>query len=472
MNKENIHNKKNRNVNATTIKRGNDKMDVKVTMVQNTTSKNSEQKKNIRASVQVNVPVTAIKNLDDSVNKTTGNKMNENVTVSSSQNLSVKHGRSAGIKNSSLNNITQQHKNVPESKIKDLNMHTNRHLPSVQNVLRNEKNSSAMFNDTVLPLTIQPLPASDNIPLLKKGHQIKKEERSNSSMKTQEGTSQDKLQIRTASPHVANKQTVKQTLPDVVIIGAWKTGTGVLNLFLTNHPNIAGHDEEINYFTTNTEKSRSWFHSKLKQPRKGQLVLENSASYFYYPKKVCRMMKEVGYSANTKFIFLVREPVMRAISHYSMEIRSRRINGTIDQNIFKIEKGNKVLNESRAILKAGYYYFHLFQWYQCFPKEQFLIVDGDLMRQNPVFVVKQVEQFLGIPDMTGTMGFVKNPKTDEYCLKSGSSEYCTRDREEKNNPVSEDTKMLLADYYKDKNKQFYQLVGRTFNWNNLYQRQK
>ena len=444
-------------------------------MIQNTTSKNSEQKGNIRASVQVNVPVTANKNLDDSVNKTTGNKMNENVTVSSSQNLSVKleHGRSAGINNSSLNNVTQLHKNVPESKMKDLNMHANRHLPSVQHVLRNKNNSSAMFNDSVLPLTKQPLPASDNIPLLKKGHQIKKEERSNSSINTQEGTPQDTLQIRTARPNVTNKQTVKHTLPDVVIIGAWKTGTGALNLFLTNHPNIAGYDEEINYFTTNAQKSRSWFHSKLKQPQKGQLVLENSASYFYYPKKVCRMMKEVGYSANTKFIFLVREPVMRAISHYSMEIRSRRINGTIAQNIFKIEKGNKVLNESRAIVKAGYYYFHLFQWYQCFPKKQFLIVDGDLMRQDPVFVVKQVEQFLGIPDMTWTMGFVKNPKTGEYCLKSGSSEYCTGDREEKNYPlVSEDTKKLLADYYKDKNKQFYQLVGRTFNWNNLYQRKK
>ena len=206
-------------------------------------------------------------------------------------------------------------------------------------------------------------------------------------------------------------------MPKVIIIGAWKAGTGALNLFLIKHPQIAGTNREINYFTVNRDESKEWYFSQLNTAQDGQLVLEYSASYFYYPERVCNRIKEMGYSSKTKFLFVVREPVSRVISHLTMNHRRNKLNklraGLTDDKL--VDRHNNI-NENNPVIKAGYYYLHLSKWYKCFPKEQILVIDGDRLRKDPAAEIKNVQKFLGLSDGTDAMGFKKG-KDGEFCVR-------------------------------------------------------
>ena len=261
----------------------------------------------------------------------------------------------------------------------------------------------------------------------------------------------------------SGKMSAVNVLPKVIIIGAWKAGTGALNLFLIKHPQIAGTNREINYFTVNSDKSKEWYFSQLKTAQDGQLVLEYSASYFYYPEKVCHRIKEMRYSPDTKFLVVVREPISRAISHYTMDQRLQKLNklkaGVPDDKL--VDEQNNI-NQNNPVIKAGYYYLHLTNWYKCFPKERFLVVDGDRLRKDPVAEIKEVQKFLGISDATDVMGFTKS-ESGEFCVK-GQCRVGTARNEYRH--VPDNVKELMLEYYKPKNELFFELVGKRFNWNN------
>ena len=269
---------------------------------------------------------------------------------------------------------------------------------------------------------------------------------------------------RTSVPNLPAK-----VLPKVIIIGAWKAGTGALNLFLIKHPQIAGTNREINYFTVNSDESKEWYFSQLKTAQDSQLVLEYSASYFYYPERVCNRIKEMGYSSKTKFLFVVREPVSRVISHLTMNHRRKKLNksraGLRDDKL--VDRHNNI-NENNPVIKAGYYYLHLSKWYKCFPKEQILVTDGDRLRKDPAAEIKNVQKFLGISDGTDAMGFKKG-KDGEFCVRRNPNRRSLECRKgtahNEYSYVPDTVKKIMVEYYKPKNELFFKLVGKRFDWN-------
>jgi hypothetical protein len=104
--------------------------------------------------------------------------------------------------------------------------------------------------------------------------------------------------------------------PDVVIAGAARSGTSLLASQLSVHPDIdPGSVKEPNYFSRRSDRDEAWYEGLYEPRRAGLLRLDASVSYTYpqYPDALMSLAKT---SPNALVIYLVRDPVPRAISHY------------------------------------------------------------------------------------------------------------------------------------------------------------
>ncbi|MEO0854539.1 MAG: sulfotransferase domain-containing protein, partial [Cyanobacteria bacterium J06648_11] len=120
-------------------------------------------------------------------------------------------------------------------------------------------------------------------------------------------------------------------VPNFLIIGAQKAGTTSLYAYLRQHPCVHAPDmRELHYFTHNFNRGLTWYKSQFPSSpvrffdtvvrRQPFLSGESSPTYLLYPqvpRRVAALIPEV------KLIALVRNPVDRAYSHYSMMVRRR-----------------------------------------------------------------------------------------------------------------------------------------------------
>ena len=119
-----------------------------------------------------------------------------------------------------------------------------------------------------------------------------------------------------AAPLLFPTEFEARLLPDVIIMGVRKAGTGALELFLNLHPDILATRKEAHFF----DKTHNYllgirYYTTLLRRRKwsGQLLLEKTPAYFFKPeveKRIHAAMPDV------KLLLVVREPVSRMISEY------------------------------------------------------------------------------------------------------------------------------------------------------------
>lgn len=127
-------------------------------------------------------------------------------------------------------------------------------------------------------------------------------------------------------------------LPNLIVIGAQRCGTTALHSYLDAHPEIAmSRPKELNFFldapvpvapgcsltsdevTIVSRTQRNWFkgadwyasHFSSRARIRGEASPDYTAPW--YPDAAAKMAATVPYA---KLIFLVRDPVERAISHY------------------------------------------------------------------------------------------------------------------------------------------------------------
>jgi len=118
-------------------------------------------------------------------------------------------------------------------------------------------------------------------------------------------------------------------LPDVVIIGAQRSGTTSLFDWLAGHPDVAPScTKEVHYFDRFHANGPRWYraHFAARLPGgRGRLGLEATPVMLLHPLAPARAAEELP--ASTRFVALLREPAERAVSQYW---HSRRI-GAEDQ---------------------------------------------------------------------------------------------------------------------------------------------
>ena len=287
--------------------------------------------------------------------------------------------------------------------------------------------------------------------------------------------------MRKAIDHIHQKDFVKpegeeceKRFPTAMIVGVDKCGTRELTEFLHLHPLVEVYSRqstkglplyEMDYFSGDFSKGADWFLNEMPCSYSNQITFMKDSTYFSKPKPPERIY---NFNPNMKLILMVREPVARAISRFMYEIITNRLkNGTtLEEVIFH----NGRLDEKHNVLKHSSYDESMKIWLKYFSLSQIMIIEGEDFKHRPGEVLANVEEFLGLPHAIEPDTFVWNEEKGYYCIKTdldrtGMSCY-GNERGKTLIDINPKTKEFLTEYFRLKNRNFRELIGRTFeSWN-------
>jgi len=184
---------------------------------------------------------------------------------------------------------------------------------------------------------------------------------------------------------------------DFFIIGAMKTGSTTLYDYLQGHANIALCSPKEPGFFSRDERflnGEKWYASLFEKKGGGCLYGDASTCYsrnLTYPDTIRRIHQ---HNPRAKFIYVVRDPVDRATSHYKHRMEERRLHG---QPIITLAA--LIANDSE-LLEAGDYALQLEKYLEFFTKDQFLILTFHELTQTPIIALRKVSEFLSVNVMS------------------------------------------------------------------------
>lgn len=247
-------------------------------------------------------------------------------------------------------------------------------------------------------------------------------------------------------------------LPDFMIIGATKAGTTSLHAYLQQHPKITSSvSKEPHFFNWRFSQGTTWYQSLF--PLKGvnkKLAFDASASYLFHPHAP-RRIKE--FLPKVKLIVLLRDPVSRSFSEYQMRVRNNTENIKTFEEAIEIEKLRthqelkKIINDkisySENVRRFSYlsnskYIEHIEKWLDYFSKNQFLFIQSEVFFKTPMTVLKEIYEFLEVPDYT-----------PQNLKPLNQFRYPT---------LNFETENRLTEYFRPYNNRLYKLIGRDFKW--------
>jgi hypothetical protein len=155
------------------------------------------------------------------------------------------------------------------------------------------------------------------------------------------------------------------------VVGAGKTGTTWLHSIIKKHPDIhLSHIKEMDYFSKYFDYGEDWYHKLFKEESSDKIKGDISPNYMVYescPKRIFQ------YNPHAKIIFILRDPVERACSHYYMVLRSGLVSREIDNEIVP----------GSIFVDSGLYYKHLSRYLQYFHEDQIGIFFYDDLKKDP-----------------------------------------------------------------------------------------
>jgi len=231
---------------------------------------------------------------------------------------------------------------------------------------------------------------------------------------------------------------------NIFLIGAAKAGTTALADILAQHPHIAGMPikepghfctdlrpdvfskaykrliqwNEADYFAEAELKERhigfveerSHYHRLCQQAQAGKPeathILDASTAYLYSVPAV----KELAhYNNKAKIIVLLRNPIDRAWSHYTMALKYG-MESEAPMAAFKREAALEQAQWGRdeCYLELGNYAQQLKRWKEKFGEKHLLVVFHEDLKNTPQKVLNRITEFLDLPTFVATKAKATN----------------------------------------------------------------
>jgi hypothetical protein len=192
---------------------------------------------------------------------------------------------------------------------------------------------------------------------------------------------------------------IRHSGPNLLIIGAMKSGTTTLWKHLSAHPSVfMTLTKEPGFFVNELNWSRGWgwYHQLFADAGDASIRGEASTHYTKAPEYKGVPDRIAAYFPHMRFIYLMREPVARAVSHYWHAVH---YNDEIRSMARAIRVNSSFVNYSCYATQLKLYFEH-------FPRENFYITTFERLRREPATVIRDCYEFLGVdsdfrPDFLG-----------------------------------------------------------------------
>ncbi len=198
-------------------------------------------------------------------------------------------------------------------------------------------------------------------------------------------------------------------IPDFLILGAQKSGTSSLFLYLSQHPDILSPcvNKELHYFDLNFKQPSKWYRAHFPFKKQGKITGEKSPYYIFHPLAPRRCRE---FNPEFKLIALLRDPVKRAYSHFHHEIENRResrpFRRAVEEEMDRVEKDHDLLyqgNIDHSFAHQRYSYFargryadQLDLWTRFFPRKQIYLETAERFFRHPQQVCAEIFGFLNV----------------------------------------------------------------------------
>ncbi|XP_072032731.1 heparan sulfate glucosamine 3-O-sulfotransferase 1-like [Amphiura filiformis] len=307
-----------------------------------------------------------------------------------------------------------------------------------------------------------------------------------------------------------------QSFPDAIIIGTKKSGTTALRNFLTFHPQISTSKTEAHFFESRYYLGIDWYFSLMPYATPDQIIMEKTPRYFVHPLSPRAIRTHLG--QDKKFILILRDPVQRAISDFthvffttstkeeedqqrqfdldtprmSNAILRRTVDAlkatltdeqkTVRSYVKKLENQvmkkswvadtfentvlfrNGSVNSENSIIDTGIYVKYMKKWLAVFPREQFLVIDGEEFVYNPLPSLQKVESFLNISNFFTHDTFYFDFRKKFFCLAQPFRS-CMNEAKGRTHPlVEQDVLDTLRKFYRPYNLELMKLLNLNFSW--------
>jgi hypothetical protein len=185
-----------------------------------------------------------------------------------------------------------------------------------------------------------------------------------------------------------------RTLPDFLIIGAMKCGTTTLQAQLALQPGVfMTTPKEPNFFSDDEVYARglSWYRGLFDAAPPGALKGEASTHYTKLPTHPHTMERlRPTLRPDLKLIYMIRNPVERAVSQFIHEWTMGQMAGTAEE----------AFRDHPELEAYGHYPMQLAPWIEAYGREAVLVTSLEAMTADPQGVLTKVARHLGLAGAT------------------------------------------------------------------------
>lgn len=193
-------------------------------------------------------------------------------------------------------------------------------------------------------------------------------------------------------------------VPDFFVVGAQKAGTTALHDWLVQQPDVCLPSiKETHYFSHDArfQQGPDWYARQFPDNRPaGILFGEVDPEYLFYDQAPIRIR---AVNPAPKFVFLLRQPLERAYSHYLMSVRRGYEDLSFEQAL-RAETGrlaaadNAHAKDHQSYLSRGFYAQQINRFRETFPNAEFHFVKFEdlISKTEGQRIYAEICKFLGV----------------------------------------------------------------------------
>lgn len=199
----------------------------------------------------------------------------------------------------------------------------------------------------------------------------------------------------------------KETLPNFLIIGAFKSGTNSLYHYLEPHPQIfmcpakepsffAFEGQEImdNVWAKKNIITQFDEYKKLFSGVKDEAAIGEASPFYLVSSQAPERIKH--YLPNAKLIAILRNPVDRAYSQWQMEYRQGTEKIDNFAQAVQVKQTGSDGTERQRFVYGGKYFSLLRRFYDLFDRSQISVLLFDNLLKDRIGLLKKIYNFLNV----------------------------------------------------------------------------